>query len=94
LIFAPSEIKFLASGGRGVILQRLDGNEQLLDAVAFGSAGLLVSGTARSGKPMSVLLRGAELESHLGKRASKGRKLPPRIKAERLLLPSEEKPTA
>jgi topoisomerase-4 subunit A len=78
-----------------VILQRLDAGDKLVDAVPIGERGVIVSGTGRSGKEATVLLSAGALQAHLGKRASKGKKLAARLKAERLLLPpAKSSPTS
>jgi len=93
LVFPASEIKMLASGGRGVILQQLEPNERLLAAIAVGNQGLIVSGTGRAGKEATVLLSGGALLAHLGKRARKGKKLAAKLKPERLIAVRERIPT-
>jgi topoisomerase-4 subunit A len=66
-------MKTLSSGGRGVTLIGLDGNEQLLQALAIGQAGLLLSGAGRGGKPQQQRLVGDALAPYVGKRARRGK---------------------
>ena len=89
LLFAANEIKMLASGGRGVTLQQLEPNEQLLAAIAVGSRGLIASGTGRGAKEATLLLSGAALLAHLSKRARKGKKIAAKFTPERLLAVGE-----
>lgn len=85
LVFGVDEIKTQSGGGRGVILMELDTNEILLAAEPISPKGLTVIGTGqRSGKPQESKLAGAELASHFGKRARKGKLLASRMKATRL----------
>ncbi len=92
LVFAPAELKILASGGRGVILQRLEEGEKLLDALPIGPRGVTVMGLGRGGKETTVLLAAGALEPYVGKRAAKGRKLSARLKAERLAIAPAKSP--
>ena len=73
LVFGLDEMKTLSSGGRGVTLIGLDGNEQLLQALAIGQGGLLLSGAGRGGKPQQETLVGAALAPYVGKRARRGK---------------------
>ncbi|KAG0162429.1 hypothetical protein DFQ30_002027 [Apophysomyces sp. BC1015] len=75
LVFGLNEVKTLSSGGRGVTLAGLDGNEQLIQALAIGPAGLVLSGTGRGGKPQHETLAGGALAPYLGKRARRGKAL-------------------
>ena len=72
LMFAASEIKAQSGGGRGVILMGLDDGESMLAALPCNDDGIELSGTAKSGKPMSFVVAGRELEAHRGNRARKG----------------------
>lgn len=93
LLFPANEIKMLASGGRGVMLQQLEPNEKLLAAVAVGSRGLIASGSGRGNKEATVLLSGAALLAHLSKRARKGKKMTTKFKPERLIAVGDGEPT-
>ncbi|MFL9871128.1 DNA topoisomerase IV subunit A [Paraburkholderia megapolitana] len=73
LVFGLDEMKTLSGGGRGVILMGLDENESLVQALAIGKAGLVLSGTGRGGKLYEEVFAGAALTPHVGKRARKGR---------------------
>ncbi|MFN7476410.1 MAG: DNA gyrase subunit A, partial [Burkholderiales bacterium] len=86
LVFGLDEVKALASGGRGVILQELEPQENLLAALPISTQGLLVSGT-HGGKERVVPLSGSALALHFGKRARKGKGLQARLKPARLLPP-------
>ncbi len=85
LVFASQEIRMLAGGGRGVILQELGQGEKLLSAIALSSQGVIVSGSGRAGKEATVLLSGAALLAYVGKRARKGKMIAARLKPERLI---------
>jgi len=85
LVFALDEIKTQPGGGRGVILMELELDEQLLAAQPIGTKGVKVIGSGqRSGKAQETHLTGADLSSHVGKRARKGKLLSSRMKSERL----------
>ncbi len=84
LLVALDEIKVLAAGGRGVILMELEPKEALLQAIAVGAPGLVLSGTGRGGKPSSQKLAGQALLPYVGKRARKGRALESRLKEPRI----------
>ncbi|WP_213763499.1 DNA topoisomerase IV subunit A [Caballeronia sp. dw_19] len=73
LVFDIDEMKTLSGGGRGVILMALDPKETLRQALAIDARGLVLIGTGRGGKARDEKLGGAALETHVGKRARKGR---------------------
>ncbi len=73
LVFALSDLKRQANGGRGLTLMHVDAKDPLL-SVATCADVLMVHGINR-GKPKDEVLRGAELASHEGKRARKGHKV-------------------
>ena len=73
LVFPLDEMKTLSGGGRGVTLMMLDDNETLVQALAIASAGVVLIGTGRGGKPVEQILAGAALTPHVGKRARRGR---------------------
>jgi topoisomerase-4 subunit A len=85
LVFPAQEIRMLAGGGRGVILQELNPAERLISAIPVSSAGVIVSGTGRGGKQATVLLSGAALAAFIGKRARKGKAIAAKLRAERLI---------
>jgi topoisomerase-4 subunit A len=72
LVFAASEIKAQSGGGRGVILMGLDDGETLIAAQPCSSAGVVVSGTSKSGKPVEITVARGDLDTHTGHRARKG----------------------
>jgi topoisomerase-4 subunit A len=74
----------LAGGGRGVILQELDGPEKLLQSIPLSPSGVYVAGPGRGGKEAIQLLSGAALEAYIGKRARKGRAVGAKFKPARL----------
>ncbi|MGF6923054.1 DNA topoisomerase IV subunit A [Paraburkholderia sp. 40] len=73
LVFGLDEMKTLSGGGRGVTLMALDDNETLVQALAINKAGVMLIGTRRGGRVDEEKLAGAELATHVGKRARKGR---------------------
>jgi topoisomerase-4 subunit A len=73
LVFARAELKRQSGGGRGLMLMAdTDAKTPLVAAMSFADV-LRVRGTGRGGKPRDELLKGAALETHVGKRARKGR---------------------
>lgn len=74
LVFALSELKRQAKGGRGLSLMDVDAKDPLLSVATCADA-LSVQGSGRGGKPKQELLKGAALAAHAGKRARKGRKI-------------------
>ena len=73
LVFALSDLKRQANGGRGLTLMDVDAKDPLLSVASFGDA-LRLIGQGRSNKAKDELLRAAALAEHAGKRARKGRK--------------------
>jgi topoisomerase-4 subunit A len=89
LVFAATEIKAQAAGGRGVIFLGLDEGEKMAGAVSCGSAGIVIHGTsARGGKPVRVALSGKELKAYEGTRARKGSALTPKMLALAIAKPA------
>lgn len=81
LSFPASETKYLASGGRGVILMGLEEGEKMVAAVACGRAGVTIEGSSpRSGKEVTVTLGGTQFQGLLSTRARKGGLITPRMK--------------
>jgi len=88
LLFQISELKTLASGGRGVILMELEKNESLAQALAFGAPGFVLSGTGpRGGKAVEQTMTTRAQEPYAGKRARKGKTLEPKLRDPKLSLP-------
>ena len=73
LVFGLDEMKTLSGGGRGVTLIGLEDNERLLQALAIGPTGLVLSGVGRGGKLQDQTLAGDALAPYAGKRARRGR---------------------
>ena len=74
LVFALDELKLQSNGGRGLTLMDVDDKAPLI-AVACCADSLRVLGSGRGGKPKEEMLKAAGLETHIGKRARKGRKV-------------------
>ena len=87
LVFAASEIKRLAQGGRGVTLQNLGEGERLVAALPVGPRGVVVIGTGRGGKAARATLSAEALDHYRGKRARKGRALQLKFKSSDLVEP-------
>ncbi|AGW91353.1 MULTISPECIES: DNA topoisomerase IV subunit A [Cupriavidus] len=84
LLVALDEVKVLSAGGRGVILMELEPKEKLLQAIAVGAPGLVLSGAGRGGKPSSQKLAGQSLLPYVGKRARKGKPIEAKLKEPRI----------
>ncbi len=84
LVFALDELKLQAAGGKGLTLMDVDARSPLVSAATFGGQ-LLITGQGRGAKSREVLLKGAALAEHLGRRARKGRKVEGLVKVARLL---------
>jgi topoisomerase-4 subunit A len=87
LVFGLDELKVLKNGGRGTMLVDLDRNEALLQAIVFGSDGVVISGVGRGGKAMEETLTVRALGEYRGSRGRKGKVLEPRRKDPSLMLP-------
>ncbi len=74
LVFALDEIKLQSNGGRGLTLMDVDAKDPMVSVAAFGDA-LKVIGLMRGDKPKEDVLSGPALDTHVGKRARKGRKV-------------------
>lgn len=79
LVVALSEIRLLASGGRGARLINLDKDDSLAQWAGLGPDGLQISGIYRRRNVTDVLSLDA-LQPHTGKRARKGRMFETRIR--------------
>ena len=79
LVFPAAEIKKLSGGGRGVTLQALAPNAELVAALPIGTKGLIVAGRTTRGKEQQLRISATTLEEHRGKRARKGHKLSTRL---------------
>jgi topoisomerase-4 subunit A len=84
LVFGIDEIKNQPGGGRGVILMELDVDEKLLAAEAIAKSVKVIGTAQRSGKAAELVLSGADLSHHAGKRARKGKLLASRMNATHL----------
>lgn len=80
LVFGLTELKTLASGGRGVKLMELEGNDKLLALQVINQRGMRVLGTGRGDRQQEVHLSASALAAHIGKRARKGKLLAAKIK--------------
>jgi len=74
LVFALDELKLQSNGGKGLTLMDVDTKSPLV-SVASCAGVLKVIGSGRGGKPKEEDLKGAAFDSHVGKRARKGRKV-------------------
>ncbi|MGO3130438.1 MAG: DNA topoisomerase IV subunit A [Alcaligenes sp.] len=74
LVVDIKELKVLSKGGRGTVLIKLNEDDNLSQWVAFGEAGLAVSGVNRK-RPSTVVMDLDMLANYLGKRAGKGKTL-------------------
>ncbi len=79
LVQAAADIKILAAGGKGVILQKLEAKTTLAAACLVGLGGATVCGTSRN-KAAEDSYTARQLGNYLGKRASKGAVLDTRVK--------------
>jgi topoisomerase IV subunit A len=85
LVFSLDDLKRLPTGGKGVILMDLDKAERLQSAIAVGSAGAIISGLGRAGKPTEAALDAKTLKSFSANRARKGHGLEPKLKDAKLI---------
>jgi topoisomerase-4 subunit A len=85
LVFSLDDLKRLPTGGKGVILMDLDKAERLQSAIAVGSAGAIISGLGRAGKPTEAALDAKTLKSFTANRARKGHALEPKLKDAKLI---------
>jgi topoisomerase IV subunit A len=80
LVFPLAEMKYLPSGGKGVIVMGLDPQEKLIGALVLAGSTLVVSGTGRGGKQVELRLGAKQLADYAGKRARKGKLLPSKVR--------------
>jgi topoisomerase-4 subunit A len=85
LVFSLDDLKRLPTGGKGVILMDLDKAERLQSAIAVSSAGAVISGLGRAGKPTEAALDAKTLKSFSANRARKGHALEPKLKDAKLI---------
>ena len=85
LVFSLDDLKRLPTGGKGVILMDLDKAERLQSAIAVGSAGAVIFGLGRAGKPTEAALDAKTLKSFSANRARKGHALEPKLKDAKLI---------
>ena len=85
LCFNLDDLKRLPTGGKGVILMDLEKGESLASAAPYGSSGLQLTGSGRSGKPTVVDLDTKVLKSFQANRARKGHALEPKLKDAKLV---------
>jgi topoisomerase-4 subunit A len=79
LVQAVADIKVLAAGGKGVILQKLEAKAHIAAACLVGEQGVTVKGVSRN-KPAEDSYSARQMGNYLGKRASKGNPLDTRVK--------------
>ncbi|WP_410499792.1 DNA topoisomerase IV subunit A [Chitinibacter sp. S2-10] len=72
-LFAYSEFKQLAGGGRGVITMALDDKDELAAITICDGNTLKLAGTGRGGAPKEMILDANEMAPYIGKRARKGK---------------------
>jgi topoisomerase-4 subunit A len=79
LVQTVAEIKVLAAGGKGVILQKLEPKARISAACVVGESGVTVRGISRN-KPLEDSYTARQMGNYMGKRASKGSALDTRVK--------------
>lgn len=79
LVQAVADIKVLAAGGKGVILQKLEAKASIVAACVVGEGGVTVRGISRN-KPSEDSYSARQMGNYLGKRATKGNVLDTRVK--------------
>ncbi len=80
LVQPVAEVKVLAAGGKGVILQKLEAKARIAAACIVGENGVTVRGVTRN-KPAEDAYTARQINNYLGKRAGKGNLLDTRVKA-------------
>ncbi len=80
LAFSLLEMKYLASGGRGLIVMGLDEGDVLASLIVTRKTKLLIRTQMPSGREQLLKLSESDLQSHFGKRARMGRMLPLKAK--------------
>jgi topoisomerase IV subunit A len=84
LVFALTELKRQAKGGRGLTLMDVDAKDPLISVTSVAQA-MLVQGTGRGGKAKEEVLKAPVLALHAGKRARKGKLLDAGMKPTRVV---------
>lgn len=84
LAFPLSEIRFVASGGKGVALMLLDPSEELISIAVTDDRGVIISGVGRGGKAREAQLSVRAYQAHIMHRARRGKTLEISWKAERV----------
>ena len=84
LAFPLSEIRFVASGGKGVALMLLDQGEELISIAVTDDRGVIISGVGRGGKAREAQLSVRVYQAHIMHRARRGKTLEISWKAERI----------
>ena len=81
LAFSLSEMKQLASGGRGVIVMGLEDRDVLASAIVVNQPDVAVTLQTATGREQVIRVSGQDLQAHFGRRARMGRLLPMKGKA-------------
>jgi topoisomerase IV subunit A len=79
LVFPLVEMREV-SRGRGVIIIGLDGEEELVAVGLATSSKVVLQGSNRLGRPVTVALEGEAIAKHLLRRARKGSLVAPKLK--------------
>ena len=79
LLFPLADIKEM-SKGRGLMVMDLDKNDAMVGVTVNYGNFVTIEGAGRGGKASNVVVEGAELDSHRGKRGNKGAVLASKIK--------------
>lgn len=79
LLFPLADIKEM-SKGRGLMVMDLDKNDAMVGVTVNYGNFVTIEGAGRGGKASSVVVEGAELDSHRGKRGNKGAVLSSKLK--------------
>jgi len=79
LVFPLAEMREVPRG-RGVIVMRLDGKEQLIAVALTTGSRVVVRGVNRLGRTVDLAVEGDALARHLLPRARKGARVAPKLK--------------
>jgi topoisomerase IV subunit A len=88
LVQAVADIKMLAAGGKGVILQKLEPKASISAACIVGEGGVTIRGITRN-KPSEDSYSARQMGNYLGKRATKGNVLDTRVKTIELAVSND-----